>query len=86
MWFAALSPARDNPWFIRMMVGLLHGSKSINDLFLASPFQGAPKMVRATIYEYHFTTWDERQKTGNIWKRELKGLYFPPVSLRAAGQ
>jgi hypothetical protein len=84
MWFAALSPARNNPWFIRLIAELLHGSKSVNALFEAVPFSGIPpKFIRATAYEYHFTAWDERQKTGNIWKREVKGLYFPPVSLRA---
>ena len=84
MWFAALGNARENPWFIRMMVGLLRGSKPIAALFQVTPFEGAtPKFVRATIYEYHFTTWDERRKTGNYWKSEIKGLYFPPVGLRA---
>ena len=84
MWFAALSSARDNPWFIRMMVGLLRGSKPIAALFEQTPFSGVPpKFLRATIYEYRFTSWDERQKTGNYWKREIKGLYFPVVSLRA---
>ncbi len=84
MWFAALSNARDNPWFIRMMVGLLRGSKPINALFQQTPLNGAtPKFVRATIYQYHFTSWDEHQKTGNYWKREVKGLYFPPVGMRA---
>jgi hypothetical protein len=84
MWFAALSNARDNPWFIRLMVGLLHESKPILALFEQAPFSGVPpKFVRATIYEYHFTSWDERQKTGNFWKREIKGLYFPPAGLRA---
>lgn len=83
MWFAALSGARDNPWFIRMMVGLLRGSKPIADLFEQTPFAGAqPKFLRATIYQYRFTSWDEKQKTGNYWKREIKGLYFPVVSLR----
>ena len=84
MWFAALGNVRENPWFIRMMVGLLRGSRPIAALFQATPFEGVPpKFVRATIYEYHFTTWDERQKTGNYWKSEIKGLYFPPVGLRA---
>ncbi len=83
MWFAALSNARDNPWFIRMMVGLLRGSKPIAALLQQTPFSGTtPKYVRATIYQYHFTSWDERRKTGNYWKREIKGLYFPVVSLR----
>ena len=83
MWFAALSGARENPWFIRTMVGLLRDSKPVNALFEQTPFGGAqPKLLRATIYEYHFTSWEERQKTGNYWKRELKGLYFPVISLR----
>lgn len=84
MWFAALSDARENPWFIRTMVGLLRGSKPINALFEQTPHSGTlPKFLRATIYEYHFTSWSERQKTGDYWKREYKGLYFPVVGLRA---
>jgi hypothetical protein len=83
MWFASLSAARNNPWFIRTMVALLRDSKPVKGLFEQTPFGGAqPKFVRATIYEYHFTSWDEHQKTGNYWKRELKGLYFPAISLR----
>ena len=84
MWFASLSGARENPWFIRMMIGLLRGSKPIGALFEQTPFSGVPpKFVRATIYEYHFTSWEEREKTGNYWKREIQGLYFPIVGLRA---
>jgi hypothetical protein len=79
MWFAALSNARENPWFIRMMVGLLRG-RNPSRAFRQTPFSGTlPKFVRATIYEYRFTSWSERQKTGNYWKREIKGLYFPVV-------
>jgi predicted DCC family thiol-disulfide oxidoreductase YuxK len=84
MWFAALSNARENPWFVRTMVGLLRGSRPIAGLFELTPFSGRlPKLVRATIWEYHYTSWEERRKTGNYWKRELKGLYFPAVGLRA---
>jgi hypothetical protein len=36
------------------------------------------------VYEYHFTTWEERRRTGGWWKREFKGAYFPPVSLRGS--
>jgi hypothetical protein len=38
--------------------------------------------VRALVYDYQFTTFDERRQTGNWWKRELKGTYFPPMSLK----
>jgi predicted DCC family thiol-disulfide oxidoreductase YuxK len=84
MWFAALSNARENPWFVRMMVGLLRGSKPVNALFEQTPYSGAlPKLLRASIYEYRFTSWSERQKSGDYWKRDYKGLYFPVVGLRA---
>ena len=84
MWFAALGNARQNPWFVNTLVGLLRGSKPVNGLFAQLPLAGAtPKLIRASVYEYHFTTWDEHSKTGNYWKREYKGLYFPAVGIRA---
>jgi hypothetical protein len=46
------------------------------------PFAGKPpRFVRALFYEYHFTDWETRRKTGNWWRRELRGAYFPAVSL-----
>jgi hypothetical protein len=83
MWFAALGSYRDNPWLIRFMQKLLEGSVPVLDLIQENPFGGKPpKFVRAMVYDYRFTTYDERRQTGNWWKRELKGAYFPPVSLR----
>jgi predicted DCC family thiol-disulfide oxidoreductase YuxK len=84
MWFAALGNYRENPWVIRFMQRLLEGSVPVLELVDQNPFAGKPpKYVRAVRYEYQFTTYDERRKTGNWWKRELKGPYFPPISLRA---
>jgi hypothetical protein len=37
--------------------------------------------VRALLYEYRFTTVQERRATGDIWHRDLRGLYFPAISL-----
>jgi hypothetical protein len=83
MWFAALSNYRENPWLIRFMMRLLQGSQPVLDLLGENPFAGhPPRYVRAIVYEYRFTNFDERRKTGNWWKREMKGIYFPPVSLR----
>jgi hypothetical protein len=36
------------------------------------------------VYEYKFTSIDELRRTGNWWRREFKGAYFPPVSLKGA--
>ena len=83
MWFAALRGYRANPWLLRFMMRLLQGSVPVIELLDHDPFAGTPpKYIRAMEYEYHFTTFDERRQTGNWWKRELKGTYFPPISLR----
>ncbi|MBV9404703.1 MAG: lipase maturation factor family protein, partial [Acidobacteriaceae bacterium] len=40
-----------------------------------------PRYVRALLYEYHFTSPEERKRTGAWWTRTLTGDYFPPVSM-----
>ena len=84
MWFAALGNYRENPWFVNFAVKLLEGSPEVRGLLEADPFQGrAPRYVRAELYDYTFTDAEERRRTGNWWKREVKGLYLPPVGLKA---
>jgi lipase maturation factor 1 len=62
---------------------LLEGSAEVKGLLEMDPFNGrTPQYVRAELYDYSFTTLEERRRTGNWWKRELKGLYLPPVGLR----
>jgi predicted DCC family thiol-disulfide oxidoreductase YuxK len=83
MWFAALGNYRENPWLLRFMMRLLQGSGPVLELMERNPFAGKPpKYIRAMVYDYHFTNFDERRQTGNWWKRELKGAYFPPISLK----
>jgi predicted DCC family thiol-disulfide oxidoreductase YuxK len=83
MWFAALGTYRDNPWFLQFVLKLLQGSKPVLALIERDPFAGSPPLhIRATAYDYRFTTFEERRRTGNWWKRELLGPYLPPVSLK----
>ena len=82
MWFAALGSYRDNPWFVRFLLKLLEGSPSVLALMERNPFDGPPKHIRAMVYQYHFASIDEWRRTGNWWTREMKGLYFPSVSLK----
>jgi predicted DCC family thiol-disulfide oxidoreductase YuxK len=83
MWFAALGTYRENPWLLRFMMRLLQGSPPVLQLIEQNPFPAQPpKYIRAMIYRYRFTDFDERRRTGNWWKRESLGTYFPPVSLR----
>jgi hypothetical protein len=71
-----------DPWFVNFMAKLLQNDKATLSLMRPSPFgETPPKYVRALLYEYHFTTPEIRKKTGVWWQRELRGVYFPPVSL-----
>ena len=83
LWFAALGNYRQNPWLLHFMAQLLHGSVPVLDLMEQNPFPSKPpKLIRAELYEYRFTTSDERRQTGNYWHREWNGEYFPPIGLR----
>jgi predicted DCC family thiol-disulfide oxidoreductase YuxK len=86
MWFAALGNWRENQWLLHFMTRLLQGTGPAMQMIEHNPFPDKPpKFMRATLYDYRFTNFDERRETGNWWKRELKGEYFPPITLRAAG-
>ena len=69
LWFAAL---RNEPpyWFIRLIEQLLIGSPTVLALFDHNPFEKLPpKYIRAHLYDYRFTTLDERANSNEIWKR-----------------
>jgi hypothetical protein len=87
MWFAGFSPSPyQHPWFIHFLAKLLANDPGVLSLLRTNPFPDAPpRYVRALRYEYRFTTPAERARTGQWWRRELVGTYFPPVSLQSAG-
>jgi len=87
MWFAALSRYEQNPWLLNFCARLLEGSPEVLALLQRNPFPHTPpRYIRAVVYDYHFTSFTTRQKTGAWWRREFKGLYMPAVSLRGGEQ
>ena len=83
MWFAGMGDYEDQPWFVPFMAKLLVGDRGTLGLLRKNPFPDAPpRFVRALRYEYRFTSPAERKQTGLWWKRTLRGLYFPAVSLK----
>jgi lipase maturation factor len=81
MWFAAMSGPEDYPWFAPLVRRLLDGDRETLGLLRYNPFpDGPPHWVRARRYLYTFTTVEERKATGNWWKREEAGMYFPAVT------
>jgi hypothetical protein len=83
MWFAALGTITMNPWFVAFVQRLLEGSNDVLALLARNPFPvRPPQYVRALLYDYRLTAREERARTGQWWRRELLGLYCPPVRLQ----
>ena len=69
MWFAALGTYRQNPWFVRLAVKLLENNPKVTGLLAHNPFPNEPpRYIRATLYDYHFTSWEEHKASGVWWK------------------
>ncbi|MBI4540284.1 MAG: lipase maturation factor family protein [Gemmatimonadetes bacterium] len=78
MWFAALGTYEQSPWFQALLVRLLEGSGDVLRLLARNPFPQAPPLyIRALLYDYRFTTLEERRAAGAWWTRELLGAYSP---------
>ncbi|SCK09073.1 Lipase maturation factor [Streptomyces sp. WMMB 714] len=86
MWFAALSPGYAHGWFEPFVARLLEGDRDTLRLLRHNPFpQSPPRHVRALLYRYRFTTWQERGESGDWWHRTLVREFLPPVTaLQAA--
>jgi Lipase maturation factor len=80
MWFAALSPAYADRWFVAFLRRLAAGDEATLRLLRRNPFpERPPALVRARLYHYRFTTRAERQATGDYWVRERLADYAGPV-------
>ena len=81
MWFAALGSLDQNPWMEAFLGRLIDGSPDVLRLLRTNPFPDRPpRYVRAREYDYKFTTFDEKRRTGNWWKRTVTGDYSPVFS------
>ena len=83
MWFAALGDVRSNPWFVNLLARTLQGSPEVLAFYQWNPFPDhPPHHLRAALYDYHFT----RAGESGWWRRERRGLYCPPISLRESAK
>jgi hypothetical protein len=74
MWFAALRAPRVEPWLMELCARLLEGEPEVLALLASDPFEGRPpEFLRATLYDYRFTTREERAASGEWWVREELG-------------
>jgi hypothetical protein len=87
LWFASLGPWRSNPIVPRTEERLLEGSPEVLALFASNPFpRQAPKQVRAVIWQYWFTSLEEKRREGLWWRRQLLGNYAPTLARDANGK
>ena len=83
MWFAAFSSPRYHEWFMPLLGRILEGDRPTLALLRINPFPDTPpKVVRARLWLYRFTSPDERRRTGAWWERTFVRDYAPAVSLR----
>lgn len=84
-WMIWFVPPRDNDmlyWFERFLMRLHQGSAEVLDLLEYNPFPDRPPVyLRVQVYQYRFTTMEERERTGHWWVREYLGQ-FPYVRPR----
>jgi hypothetical protein len=86
LWFASLGDWRENEMVPLTEERLLLGDNDVLALFRRNPFpQLPPRYVRAVLWQYWFTSMDEKRSTGNWWRRESLGLYAPELTMTAGG-
>ncbi len=80
LWFASLGSWRENLIVPSTEERLLAGSPDVLALFAGNPFPEAPpQQLRAVLWQYWFTTLEEKRATGMWWRRKLIGLYAPAL-------
>ena len=87
LWFASLGSWQQNPLVPRTEVRLLENDPDVLELFAANPFPGGPpRQVRAVLWQYWFTSMQQKRTTGDWWTRRLLGLYAPVLQQDDQGQ
>jgi len=78
LWFYGLSYRRETPRYVRALLDkLCHDPEVVQGLF-PEPLPARPEAVRIEFWQYHFTTPEERQASGNWWRRASLGT-LPPL-------
>jgi hypothetical protein len=87
LWFASLGTWQQNMWVVRTEELLLENDKDVLSLFAGDPFAKAPpKYVRAVLWQYWFSTPEQKRTQGVWWTRKLLGGYAPTVELGPDGK
>ena len=87
LWFASLGSWREYPIVPNTIVRLLSNDKDVLQLFADNPFPHAPpREIRTVLWQYWFTSMEEKRRTGTWWRRQLLGQYAPTVERTPNGE
>jgi hypothetical protein len=86
LWFASLGDWRQNDIVPYTEERLIKNDADVLALFRDNPFKTTPpRYVRAILWQYWFTSMDEKHRTGNWWRRRMLGLYAPEITTVQGG-
>jgi hypothetical protein len=87
LWFASLGSWHSNVFVPRTEARLLEGSADVVALFASNPFpQSPPRQVRAVLWQYWFSTPEEKHTQHMWWTRKWLGLYAPTLERESDGR
>jgi hypothetical protein len=87
LWFASLTDYQNATIVPLTEERLLDNDRDVLALFRSNPFpQAPPRYVKAVLWQYWFTSLDEKHTTGNWWRRNLLGLYAPILTKDTSGK
>lgn len=80
LWFASLGSWQQYPFVVRGEILLLQNDPAVLQLFAGNPFPDArPKYIRTVVWQYWFSTPEEKRTQHIWWTRKLLGEYAPAL-------
>jgi hypothetical protein len=87
LWFASLGSWREYPIVPSTEERLLMNDQDVLALFAGNPFpQAPPKMIRVVLWQYWFTSMQEKREQRLWWRRDFLGLYAPTLTIGPDGR
>lgn len=81
LWFASLGSWQQYPLVPRTEERLLENDRDVLGLFAGNPFPTAPpRFVRAVLWQYWFSTPQQKASEGVWWRRQFLGPYAPTLT------
>ena len=81
LWFASLGLWQQNLMVPRTEELLLENDGAVLGLFAGNPFPNAPpRFVRAVLWQYRFSSLEQKRTEGVWWQRQLLGMYAPTLT------